>query len=57
VFNGESPDDVALVTPAVAARIMVAGTEIFFAQAADLPTADAALAAVQSASRSGSPAG
>jgi hypothetical protein len=57
VFNGESPDDVALVTPAVAARIMVAGTEVFFAQAADLPTADAALAAVQSASRSGSPAG
>jgi hypothetical protein len=57
VFNGESPDDVALVTPEVAARIVVAGTEVFFAQAADLPTADAALAAVQSASRSGSPAG
>jgi hypothetical protein len=36
---------------------VVAGTEVFFAQAADLPTADAALAAVQSASRSGSPAG
>jgi hypothetical protein len=49
VFNGESADDVALVTPEVAARIVVAGSEVVFVQGADLPRVDAALAAVQAA--------
>ncbi len=48
-FNGESPDDVALVTAEVAARIVVADDEVYSVQAADLPTADAALAAMQAA--------
>lgn len=49
VFNGESADDVALVTPEVAARIVVAGNEVFSVHGPDLPTVDAALAAVRSA--------
>ncbi|MCC2629544.1 MAG: hypothetical protein K0S14_3194, partial [Thermomicrobiales bacterium] len=49
VFNGESPDDVALVTPEIAARILLNGQEVLYVQAPDLPLADAALAALQTA--------
>ena len=49
VFNGESPDDVALVTPDSAARILLDGQEILYVQAPDLNLADAALAALQNA--------
>jgi hypothetical protein len=49
VFNGESPDDVALVTPETAARILLDGQEVLYVQAPDLPLADAALAALQTA--------
>ena len=49
VFNGESPDDVALVTTEVAARIVLAGQTVLYVQAPDLPLADAALAALQTA--------
>jgi hypothetical protein len=48
LFNGESPDDVALVTPEIAARILLDGQEVFYVQAPDLTLADAALAALQS---------
>jgi hypothetical protein len=47
VFNGESPDDVALVTPEIAARILLDGQEVLYVQAPDLTLADAALAALQ----------
>ncbi len=49
VFNGESPDDIALVTPDIAARILLAGQEVLYVQAPDLSLADAALAALQTA--------
>src|SRR5918995_1389107 len=49
VFNGESPDDVALVTPEIAARILLDGQEVLYVQAPDLALADAALAALQTA--------
>jgi hypothetical protein len=49
IFNGESPDDVALVTPDIAARIVLDGQEVLYAQAPDLALADAALAALQTA--------
>lgn len=49
VFNGESPDDVALVTGDVAARILIDGQEALYVQAPDLPLADEALAALQTA--------
>jgi hypothetical protein len=49
IFNGESPDDVALVTPDVAARILLAGQEVYYVQSSELPLTDAALAAVQAA--------
>ncbi len=49
VFNGESPDDVALVTPDIAARILLDGQEVLYVQAPDLGLADAALAALQTA--------
>lgn len=49
VFNGESPDDVALVTGEVAARILLDGQEVLYVQAPDLPLADQALAALQAA--------
>ena len=49
VFNGESPDDVALVTADIAARILLDGQEVLYVQAPDLPLADTALAALQSA--------
>jgi hypothetical protein len=49
VFNGESPDDVALVTPEIAARILLDGQEVLYVQAPDLSMADAALAALQTA--------
>jgi hypothetical protein len=49
VFNGESPDDVALVTPDIAARILLDGQEVLYVQAPDLSLADAVLAALQTA--------
>ena len=49
VFNGESPDDVALVTPDIAVRILLAGQEVLYVQAPDLALADAALASLQTA--------
>jgi hypothetical protein len=49
VFNGKSPDDVALVTPDIAARILLDGQEVLYVQAPDLSLADAALAALQTA--------
>jgi hypothetical protein len=49
VFIGESPDDVALVTPETAARVQLAGQEVRYVQAPDLAFADAALAALQAA--------
>jgi hypothetical protein len=50
VFNGESPDNVALVTPEIAARILLDGQEVLYVQAPNLALADAALAALQTAS-------
>ena len=47
VFNGESPDDVALVTPEIAARILLLGQEVLYVQAPDISLADAALGALQ----------
>ena len=49
LFNGESPDDVALVTPDIAARIVLDGQQVLYVQAPDLSLADAALAALQTA--------
>jgi hypothetical protein len=49
LFNGESPDDVALVTPDIAARILLDGQQVLYVQAPDLTLADAALAALQTA--------
>lgn len=49
VFNGESPDDVALITDEIAARIVLRGQEVFFVQSPTLPLTDAALAAVEDA--------
>jgi hypothetical protein len=50
LFNGESSDDVALVTPEIAARIVLDGQQVLYVQAPDLTLADAALAALQKAS-------
>ena len=52
VFNGESPDDVALVTPDITARILLEGQQVLYVQAPDLSLAEAALAALQTASPS-----
>jgi hypothetical protein len=49
-FVGGSANDVALVTPEIAARILLAGQEVFYVQASDRPLADAALAALRAAS-------
>jgi hypothetical protein len=49
VFNGESPDDVALITPEIAARILLDGQEVLYVQSPDLALTDAALAALQTA--------
>jgi hypothetical protein len=49
VFNGESSDDVALVAPDIAARILLDGQEVLYVQAPDLGLADAALAAMRTA--------
>jgi len=49
IFNGESPDDIALITADVAARIRLNGQEVFYVQAPDLPQSDAAQAALLSA--------
>ncbi|MFN8591703.1 MAG: hypothetical protein U0031_09615 [Thermomicrobiales bacterium] len=48
-FNGETPDDVALLTPKIAARIQLDGQEVRYVQAPTLTLADAAIAALQSA--------
>jgi hypothetical protein len=48
-FNGESPDDVALITDDVAARILLDGHTVLYVQSADLPLTDSALTALQSA--------
>jgi hypothetical protein len=49
VFNGESADDIALVTDQVAARILLDDHEVLYVQAPSLPLADEALAALQAA--------
>jgi hypothetical protein len=49
IFNGESPDDIALVTQEIAARILLDGQEVLYVQAPDLAMADAALASLQTA--------
>jgi hypothetical protein len=49
LFNGESSDDVALVTPEIAARIVLDGQQVLYVQAPDLSQADAALAALKTA--------
>ncbi len=49
LFNGESPDDIALVTAEIAARIQLDGQEVRYVQAPTLPLADAAMAALATA--------
>lgn len=49
IFNGESPDDVALVNDEVAARIVLDGQEVLFVQSPTLDLTDAALGALQAA--------
>jgi hypothetical protein len=49
VFNGESPDDVALVTDDVAARILLDGQTVLYVHSTDLSLTDAALAGLQTA--------
>ena len=49
IYEGESGNDVALMTPDLVARISLAGQEVFYVQAPDLPLADAALAALRAA--------
>jgi hypothetical protein len=49
MFNGESPDDVALVTDEVAARVLLDGQEVLYIQSANVPVTDSALAALQAA--------
>ena len=49
VFNGESADDIALVTAEVAARIVLDNQQVLYVQAPELSLADAALAALRSA--------
>jgi hypothetical protein len=49
IFNGESPDDVALATPRIAARILLLGQEVLYVQAPDISLADATLGALQTA--------
>jgi hypothetical protein len=49
IFNGETPDDIALITADVTARIRLNGQEVFYVQAPDLPLAHVAQAAMLSA--------
>lgn len=49
MFNGESPDDVALISDEVAARILLDGQEVYYAQSPELSLTDMALGALQSA--------
>jgi hypothetical protein len=49
MFNGESPDDIALINDDVAARILLDGQQVFYVQAPELALADAGLAALQAA--------
>lgn len=46
-FNGESADDVALVTPEIAARIQLDGQEVRYVQAPTLALADSAMEALE----------
>jgi hypothetical protein len=48
IFNGESPDDVALVMPEIAARILLIDSDVFYVQSPDLALTDVVLAAMQS---------
>lgn len=49
IFNGESADDIALVTDEVAARLLLRGQEVFYVQAPTLELADQAQAALLTA--------
>jgi hypothetical protein len=49
VFNGESADDIALVTDDVAARLLLRGNEVFYVQSPDLGLTDRAQAALLAA--------
>ena len=49
IFNGESADDVALVTDEVAARILLRGNEVFYVQSPDLRLTDQAQAGLLAA--------
>ncbi len=49
VFNGESPDDVALATPDIAARIVLDGQTVSYVQSPELSLTDRALTALQAA--------
>lgn len=49
VFNGEIPDDVAMITSDAASRIRLTGQEVLYVQAPDLQLADAAQAALLTA--------
>lgn len=49
IFNGESPDDIALVTDQIAARILLQDQEVLYVQAPTLELADVAMAALQRA--------
>jgi hypothetical protein len=50
-FSGESPDDIALVTPDIAARILLDGQEVRYVEAPDLTLADAAMTALRDATQ------
>ena len=49
IFNGESADDIALVTGEVAARLLLRGNEVFYVQSPTLNLTDQAQAALLSA--------
>lgn len=49
VFNGESPDDVALVTSDIAARILLDGQAVYYVQSPQRSLTDRALAALRTA--------
>jgi hypothetical protein len=49
IFNGESADDIALVTDEVAARLLLRGNEVFYVQSPELRLTDQAQAALLAA--------
>jgi hypothetical protein len=49
IFNGESADDIALVTDDIAARLLLQGNEVFYVQTPDLNLTDQAQAALLAA--------